>query len=126
MAIGVPSSSESRASTPIVTPLAVQHRLAAGKDDFCDNWSREVLDRRPLILVTAVLDGQVRTWLMEPVGEGVLSADVSQFAGADGATREWGHATGERKSKLLTTIAADVSWLVKENPRSYGRFLHER
>ena len=65
-------------------------------------------------------------WLMEPKGEGVLSADVSQDAGADGMSRALGHAPRELKTKLLTTIADDVSWLVKEDTRSCGRCLYER
>ena len=59
--------------------LAEMRAIAAeaGTDDFFDNCSREVMDRRPVIFVAVAMPGQTLSWLMEPDAEGVLSAAVN-------------------------------------------------
>ena len=104
---------------------AAEEAAAKGRDDFSDVWTAEVMDRQPLVFVAAVLPGlpgQTMTWLMEPEGDGVLSAEVTQFGSADSMPREVGYAHLELKTKLLDTIARDVGWLVKERS---GQFPHE-
>ena len=90
---------------------------AAGTDDFDENWSREVLERRPLIVVSAVLPGQTLTWLMEPedgpTHDGVLYSAVSHFAGSDGTTHDIGCARVELKPMPMEAILHGVNWLVK-------------
>ena len=102
---------------------------AAGTDDYFENWSREVLDRRPIALVAALLPWQNLVWVMEfdPESDGVLSADVSPHRFTNGTSVDPGEAEVESiKGKLLTTIAGDIGWLVKEQtgelPRAAGAF----
>ena len=68
------------------------------------------MDRRPVIFVAVAMPGQTLSWLMEPDSEGVLAAGVNRLS-AD--------AELEFKTKLLDTIAGDVSWLVKEATGSF-------
>jgi len=103
----------------------------AGTDDFYENWSREMLDRRPLIVVAALMEGQTITWVMEPgIGvdsahDGLLSATVSHGVRSDDTARiDIGRALVESSTtKTPLTIAEEVSWLVKE---SIGDFLPGR
>ena len=102
---------------------------AAGTDDYFENWSREVLDRRPIALVAALLPWQNLVWVMEfdPESDGVLSADVSPHRFTNGTSVDPGEAEVDSiKGKLLTTIAGDIGWLVKEQtgelPRAAGAF----
>ncbi len=120
--------------------VSVEHALAesfrkmrelaaeAGTDDFYENWSREVLDRRPLIVVAAVMERQTITWVMEPgiavdsAHDGLLSVGVDHVVRADGkASLDVGLAmVDSNNTKTPRTIAEEVSWLVKE---STGEFL---
>jgi hypothetical protein len=79
----------------------------AGNDDLFEDWCKEVLDRRPLVLVAAVLPSQAITWLMEPNHDGVLVAGGPVPA------------TVEVKSKALSDIADYVSWQVRETTGSF-------
>jgi hypothetical protein len=92
--------------------LAEMRAIAAEAwtDDFFDNWSRAVMDRRPVIFVAVAMPGQTLSWLMEPDAEGVLSAGVNHLS----AGAELGF-----KTKLVDTIAGDVGWLVKEATGSF-------
>ncbi len=105
--------------------LATMRKQAAeaGTDDYFENWSKEVLDRRPLIVVAALMEGQTMAWVMEPDGDGVLRSGISHLTAADGTPRYLGHAQRACKTTLLDAIAGDVGWLVKKDA---GEFLSER
>jgi hypothetical protein len=79
----------------------------AGDDDAFEAWSTGVLDRRPLVLVAAVLPSQTITWLMELNHDGVLVAGGVVPA------------TVEVKSKALSDIADYVSWQVRVTTGSF-------
>jgi hypothetical protein len=81
----------------IAASLAQMRELAAeaGTDDFYENWSREALDRRPLILVASVLEGYTLTWVMEPgngPNDGVLETQVSHLSRTDASVLDLGRA----------------------------------
>lgn len=109
---------------PVSLEQAISHTIGemrsaaakAGTDDFFEAWSREVMEQRPLIYLAAVLPNYTLAWVMEPAGEGVLSAAVSHHTGP---VRE---AEVETKTKLLSDLADSVSWLCKETT---GQHLHE-
>jgi hypothetical protein len=108
---------------PIEQAIAVSlgkiRALAAncGTDDYYENWTREALDRRPVLVVAALMRWQNLVWVMEfdPKSDGFLVAEVSPHSFTNGDTWDPGHATiGRIKGKLLNDIAAEVGWLVKE------------
>jgi hypothetical protein len=117
--MGIPGNDEAPIERALAVCLERMRRLAANADtdDFDENWSREVLERRPLIVVAAVLPGQTWTWLMEPEDgaehDGVLYAAVSHFARPDGTPHDIGCARVELKTMPMEAILHGVSWLVK-------------
>jgi hypothetical protein len=113
--------SSRRSSAVATVPRAHASRAAvcraAGTDDYFENWSREILDRRPIALVAALLPWQNLVWVMEfdPESDGVLHAEVSPHTFSDGTTWDRKRAEVETiKGKLLNDIAGDIGWLVKE------------
>src|SRR5688572_14137162 len=82
-----------------------QVAAAAGTDDYFENWSREVLDRRPIALVAALLPWQTLVWVVEfdPESDGVLEAEVSPHPFCDGTSLDAGQAGVDSiKGKVLT------------------------
>src|SRR5215216_4114632 len=69
--------------------LANMRQLAAdsGTDDYWENWTKEVMDRRPLVFVAAVMNGQTLSWLMEPQ-DGAVHDGVLQVAARHGVIRD--------------------------------------
>jgi len=100
---------------------AMQELATEGDPDHVhSDWSREVLDCRPLVIVAAVLPGRTLTWVMEPGQDGVLSASLSHRLyenDEDGATAQL-----SVQGKALADVVADIDWLVKE---ATGEFLAE-
>jgi len=99
----------------------------AGSDDWYENWSREVLERRPLILVAVATTGRTDLWLMERggsrdnAGDGVLYAAVSHLLrGDDQPAIDLGRAQRDTKEYVLSRIADHVDWLLREKT---GEFL---
>jgi hypothetical protein len=110
----------------IAVSLAKLRALAANcdTDDYYENWTREVLDRRPLALVAALMPWQNLVWVMEfdPESDASLSAEVSPHTFSTGITLDPGGATIDWiKGKLLNDIAGDVGWLVKEMTGEFPR-----
>jgi len=107
--------------TPVSLEQATSHAIGemraaaatADRNDYLGNWAADVMDRRPLIFVAAVMPGQTLAWLMTPDDDGVLHAAVGGFS-AD--------AELVFKTRALDAIADDVSWLVKE---ATGMHVHE-
>jgi hypothetical protein len=100
---------------------AMQDLATEGDPDHVySDWSREVLDCRPLVVVAAVLPGRTLTWVMEPDQESVLSASLSHRLYENdeaGATAQL-----SAQGKALADVMADIDWLVKE---ATGAFLAE-
>ena len=120
--------------TTTVAPASIEHVIsqaiaamraraaAAGTGEYWEDWSREALDRRPLILVAAVMPGQTFAWVMEP----------GMNANADGALYTAAHHLRRtddpeaididlmtdvdivRKSMPLATVERGVSWLMRD------------
>ena len=89
----------------------------ADPDDYDQNWSREVLDRRPLIVVTAVTDNGTWMWVREPGHDSVLHAEVGSrgIPYLNGETlADRSHAEPEVENRALEAITREVSWLVKD------------
>ncbi len=120
---------EIRQSDDVAGPatVSVEHALAAalgklreravnaGTDDYYEAWSREVLDRRPLMVLAVVIEGQTRMWVREPGVDGVLYADVSHLRGTDGETvRDLGHVELAIEDRTLHAITQEVAWLMKD------------
>ena len=86
----------------------------AGTDDFWENWTKEVMDRRPLVFVTALLDGQTFAWLMEPQDgaehDGILRTAAHHRPG----TPDLGAVECEHKTMASETIIHGVNWLVRD------------
>jgi hypothetical protein len=101
--------------------LATMRQLAAesGTDDYWENWTTEVMDRRPLVFVAAVLDGQTLAWLMEPQGgaehDGVLhTAAYHRRATGSEVASDPGSAECIGKAMPIETILQGVNWLVRD------------
>ena len=77
----------------------------AGTDDYDETWSREVLDRRPLIVVGVATDNGTWMWVREPGHDAVLHAEVSQFIQ---------HAELGVEDRALDAITREISCLVKD------------
>ena len=89
----------------------------ARTDDYEENWSRDVLDRRPLIVVTAVTDNGTWMWVREPGHDAVLHAEVRSpgIPYPDGETlADRSHAELGVENRALHAITEEVSWLVKD------------
>jgi hypothetical protein len=126
-------NAEARAKTSleqaISQSLANMRQLAAdsGTDDYWENSTKEVMDRRPLVFVVVVLDGQTFSWLMEPEDEptrdGVLHTATYHLRGAtQGGICDPGDAGEGRKTMPIETILHGVNWLVRDLT---GEFLTE-
>ena len=127
---------------PATVPASIEHAISqslatmrelaakAGTEDYWENWTREVMDRRLLVFVAAVLDGQTLAWLFEPNGDakpdydGVLHTAGYHCRRVDNAVAidvmtvaDW-----ERKTMPVETILHGVSWLVRDLT---GEFLEE-
>ena len=107
--------------------VSVEHALAAalgtmrertapaGTDDYYESWSREVLERRPLMVLAVVMDGETHMWVREPGEDGVLRADIRHVLSTDGQTvRDLGRAEVELEDRMLHAITAEVSWLMQD------------
>ncbi len=108
--------------------LAEMRQLAAdaGTDDYYENWSREVLDRRPLILVAVATHDGTWMWVREPGHDGVVHAEVHHHVPKDkdgDPVLDPGHAKVEFENRMLDAITREVSWLVKD--RYTGEHLPE-
>jgi hypothetical protein len=108
--------------------LGKMRALAAtcGTDDYYENWAREVLDRRPLVLVAALTRWQNLVWVLEaepdPKSYGVLYAELAPHTFTSGLILDPGEAEIRTlNGKALATIAADVGWLVKEETGEFPR-----
>ena len=103
--------------------LANMRQLAAdsGTDDYWEHWTTEVMDRRPLVFVAAVMNGQTLSWLMEPQG-GAVHDGVLQAAAYHGVLHDPGTAGEGRKTMPIETILHGVNWLVRDLT---GEFLTE-
>jgi hypothetical protein len=81
---------------------------------------RRLLECRPLILVGVAFEGRTDLWVMERGAErenaddGVLYAAVSHLQRGNGETVDLGRPQRETKLQQLTSIAGDVSCLMKE------------
>ena len=101
--------------------LANMRQLAAdsGTDDYWENWTTEVMDRRPLVFVAAVMDGQTLAWLMEPQAgaehDGVLHAAAYHRRGVSSdALSDPGSAECIAKTMPVEKILGGVNWLVRD------------
>jgi hypothetical protein len=113
----------------LTAAIGAMRELAAnaGTDDYEENWSREVLDRCPLIVVTAVTNNGTWMWVREPAHDAVLHAEVGSrgFPYPDGGPlAERSQAQLGVVNRSLAAISEEVSWLVKD--RYTGLHLGER
>ena len=88
----------------------------AGTDDHYETWNREVLDRRPLIMLAVATDDGTWMWVREPGEDGVVHAKVRHFRQADGETvHDVGYAELAFEDRTLHDISQSVSWLMKDH-----------
>ena len=93
-----------------------EQTAVAGTDDHYENWSREVLERRPLMVLAVITDGETRMWVREPGEDGVVHAKVRHFRQADGETvHDVGYAELAFEDRTLHDISQSVSWLMKDH-----------
>jgi hypothetical protein len=92
-------------------------QLAAdsGTDDYWEKSTKEVMDRRPLVFVAVVLDGQTFSWLMEPEDEPTRDSVLHTATyNLRGATCDPGDVGEGRKTMPIETILHGVNWLVRD------------
>ena len=97
------------------TSLGMRELAALASTEECvDPWCAEVLDARPLVVLTAVGQWDTRMGLMDagPGTHTVFGAVVEPTTAASGSEFLWADTLG--KSKLLDMICTDVNWLVRE------------
>ena len=125
---GEPGSVPVSIERAISQALAEMRHLAAdaGTDDDYETWSREVLERRPLILVAVAMHDGAWMWMREPGHDGVLHAEIRHRVPKDEDGEpllDPGHAELEFENRALEAITREVSWLVKD--RYTGQHLHQ-
>ena len=103
-----------------------EHAAAAGTDDHYENWSRDLLERRPLIMLAVATDTGTWMWVREPGEDGVLHARVRHIRSTDGETvHDLGRAERTFEDRTLHDITQAVSWLMKDHTDEPLEPLHE-
>jgi hypothetical protein len=93
-----------------------ERAATAGTDDYYDNWSREVLDHRPLMVLAVVLDGETRMWVRDSGEDGAVRADIRHVLSTDGQTvHDLGRAELAFEDRTLHDISQSVSWLMQDH-----------
>lgn len=99
-------------------------RATSGGDDSGARWAAEVLDHRPLFVVSVFEANAIQTWVMEPLDptqphsalRGVLHAQVSHRASRDHAS-----ASCPTDTKAHIDVAQAIGWLYREQHAEFPR-----
>jgi hypothetical protein len=95
-------------------------------DDYWTTWTRDVLERRPLVVIAVLRLGETDLWLMEPGEEDLLRVSAHharrELVLPEGATVPPDVATAELEigTKTHADALTAISWLLKEQS---GQFL---